>query len=156
MAKSRPRLDLEGRIAEGLRAAQAKPASYGSNPLSDPLSTQAERDAYLQNNPEATLPGDTGWVNVSSTRVAAIRFVPTTADLFGVGNLFVRFKKYNTAYVYRSVTRPMADQVNGMGQAGSGIGSYINAVLNAFPRDYCSQDELDSYFGGDGGSYRGP
>jgi len=128
----------------------------GASPLSDPLSTQAERDAYLQNNPEANQPGDTGWVNVGSTRVAAIRFVPTTPDVFGIGNLFVRFKKYDTAYAYRGVTRPMADQVDMMGKAGSGIGSYINAVLNGFTRDYCSQTELDQYFDGYGGTYRGP
>ena len=163
MAKSRPRLDLEGRIAEGLRAAQANPASYGRNPFSDPFSTQEERDNWLQGQPSVerekyleNRPGDTGWMGVGSSRVKEVRFVPDTTDIFSTGTLYVRFKKYDTAYAYRGVGRPMADQVNAMGQAGSGIGSYINAVLNNFDRDYCSQDELDAYFGGDGGSYRGP
>jgi hypothetical protein len=163
MAKSRPRLDLEGRIEEGLRAAQANPASYGNNPFTDPFSTQEERDNWLQGSPSvdrekylSNRPGDTGWIGVGSTRVKEIRFVPDTADIFSTGTLYVRFIKYDTAYAYRGVGRPQADQVNTMGQAGKGIGSYINAVLDNFQRDYCSQDELNVFFGGYGGTYRGP
>lgn len=114
--------------------------------------------------------GDTGWIDVGSTRVAAIRWVPTvgpgrqegertagfqSTDQFS-GNLFVRFIKYDTAYVYRGVPRPTADLVYGMGMAGKGIGSYVNSVLNGFTRDYCTQTELNLYFGGYGGTYRGP
>jgi len=109
--------------------------------------------------------GDTGWIPVGSTRVKEIRWVPTSnagfsvfegSDASYVGNLFVRFIKRDTAYVYRQVGRPTSDIVYGMGQAGQGIGSYINSVLNGYPRDYCTDQELVTYFGGYGGTYRGP
>lgn len=104
---------------------------------------------------------DTGWIDVGSTRVKQIRWIPMSELGSGVGdsymgNLYVRFVKYETAYVYRNVPRPTMDVVYGYGMAGAGIGGYINSVLNSFPRDYCTDKELTDYFGGWGGSYRGP
>ena len=98
---------------------------------------------------------DTGWIDVGSTRVQKIRFVPNSNDPY-MGTLYVRFHKYRTAYAYRGVPRPTAEAVRGMGMAKHGIGSYINSVLDGFSRDYCSDAELMTYFDGDGGSYRGP
>ena len=95
-------------------------------------------------------PQDTGWIPVGSTRVREIRYLPNSE------RLFVRFHKYDTAYVYRGVTTPPFTQAATYGQGGSGLGGYINDVLNNFNRDYCSPLELDKYFGGYGGSYRGP
>jgi hypothetical protein len=134
-----------------------------TNPFVDPTSTQEDRDRYLAGlSPEergmyeSGEPGDTGWVDVGSSRVKEVRFVPSGPGMFDVGNLYVRFNKYDTAYVYRGVGRPIANNVNEMGMAGSGIGSYINSVLNGFSRDYCTDEELNKYFGGYGGTYRGP
>lgn len=95
-------------------------------------------------------PQDTGWIPVGSTRVKEIRYLPDT------NRLFVRFHKYDTAYVYRTVTDPTFVQTVQLGQAGSGLGGYINDILDNFPRDYCSPEEIDKYFGGYGGTYRGP
>lgn len=115
--------------------------------------------------------GDTGWIDVGSTRVKAIRWMPASGGNYGeegytsaeayTGNLYVRFIKYDTAYVYRGVPRPTADAVYGMGMAGAGIGRYVNDVLNGYsPRGYASDvitgEELAAIFNGDGGSYQGP
>lgn len=77
-----------------------------------------------------------------SERVQAYRYVPGE-DLY-YGNLYVRFVKYGTPWVYYNV--PV-----GVYQAfttSPSKGQFINTTLNSFPHGHASPVDEDTFFQG--------
>jgi hypothetical protein len=77
----------------------------------------------------------------SSTRCQAFKFVPYP-EMNGVGNLYMRFIKYGTPWVYRDVPE---GTYYAFASAPS-KGRAVNTILNPYSAGEPSSDEYEMYF----------